>query len=574
MGRVSGYLKKIVGLTACPFVRMPGTVGALTGLFSLAPLLMMAVENEQLKTYSVMAFAVSLLIAWIICLPISLVENRRINLALRSVALIVAIAIALPEAGSIAMTGSIVNSDTIALISETTRTEAKGFFEQYFTIRAAGVLLLAALIPAIFAIAFRFIFSCKVKWIQTVIATITVACIVVGSLIAGSNLQALSFNSYKDYISWLSYTGTRAYEDRFTSIHNGSLPEKMAILLYGHYLMNRHTGSWEQLQIDNAKTVRQAPDSLRFNVVMIVGESFIRVHSSLYGYALPTNQRLEAEADSGLLIAFDQTYTTANFTTPSLRNAFNLNRTDRGEEWYEGLYFPMVMKQAGWQCAHFDNQTVSRRNDNGISALFYSPLNMKFTYSAVGDSVFDLDGEFLNHTKRKMAKMPISDRQFVTYHLMGQHFPASERYSGRNRITLEQVGRLHHNLTGDELRQVYEYDNATAYNDSIVGAIIDQWSTTPTIVVYFSDHGEDLPDLGDVSARNVQRPDDPDWVDRQFHIPFMIWTSKSFRDKYPERTKMIREAAHRPLSIDTVGQFILNLCGIDLPPYAESNPKP
>ena len=61
---------------------------------------------------------------------------------------------------------------------------------------------------------------------------------------------------------------------------------------------------------------------------------------------------------------------------------------------------------------------------------------------------------------------------------------------------------------------------------------------------------------------------------RDMAIPFMIWTSKSFRDKYPERTKMIREAAHRPLSIDTVGHFILNLCGIDPPPYAESNPKP
>ena len=381
-----------------------------------------------------------------------------------------------------------------------------------------------------------------------------------GGYIVGRNLKALTFDNYDDYIVWISYGGTHAFNDRYSSIHLGALPQKAVILFHGRQLMDRNIEKWGELQRRVvAEDVPLAPDSLRFNVVMIVGESFIRAHSSLYGYGLPTNPRLRAEVDSGLMVVFDSVYATANFTTPSLRNVFNLNRLDRGEEWYDGIYFPMAMKQRGWQCAHFDNQTVSRSRDSGIGALFYSPLNLDYTYEAISDSVFAFDGDFLAHAHRRLASMAESDRRFVTYHLMGQHFPLSERYPGVNRLSKAQLRSLHPSLRPDELLQVFEYDNATVYNDSVVGAILDRWREEPTVAIYFSDHGEDLPDLGDVSARNVQRPDDPEWIDRQFHVPFMVWMSSSFSERYHLQTQAIRAVAARPMLTDTLGYFILTL---------------
>jgi heptose-I-phosphate ethanolaminephosphotransferase len=110
--------------------------------------------------------------------------------------------------------------------------------------------------------------------------------------------------------------------------------------------------------------------------------------------------------------------------------------------------------------------------------------------------------------------------------------------------------------------RVAEFDNAMAYNDSVVGAIIDQRSDGPTILFYFSDHGEDCWDLAPMEARNKQMPEDKSWLDRQYHVPFMVWMSDSFMAQYPDLAQRIRRAATRKGMLDNFGQFVLGISGI------------
>jgi len=48
----------------------------------------------------------------------------------------------------------------------------------------------------------------------------------------------------------------------------------------------------------------------------------------------------------------------------------------------------------------------------------------------------------------------------------------------------------------------------------------------------------------------------------QFEIPFMIWTSDTFKEKHPKITDMIKNAVNRPYMIDDVPHLLMDLSGI------------
>ena len=150
---------------------------------------------------------------------------------------------------------------------------------------------------------------------------------------------------------------------------------------------------------------------------------------------------------------------------------------------------------------------------------------------------------------------------------MGQHFPASARFPGAGKFTADDIVSDKPWMNPERRQEVADYDNATLYNDSVVGAIIDRWRDSPSVAIYLSDHGEDIWDLAPMEARNKQMPDDPEWIDRQYHIPFFVWMSDSFRELYPEISERIAGAKNRSGSLDNLGQMIVGICGISTPYY-------
>ena len=84
----------------------------------------------------------------------------------------------------------------------------------------------------------------------------------------------------------------------------------------------------------------------------------------------------------------------------------------------------------------------------------------------------------------------------VLFHLMGQHSAAIERFPHDKftYFTVDSIKREASYLGDTERKQKADYDNATLYNDYVMNEIFDTFRNSNTILIYFSDHGEEVND--------------------------------------------------------------------------------
>ena len=102
---------------------------------------------------------------------------------------------------------------------------------------------------------------------------------------------------------------------------NGDIFTNAVFAARGLYLNVNELPQWEKTQREVlASHISRSAEADSVNVVVIIGESFIKRHSNIYGYPLLTNPRLTAERDSGRLAVFTDYVSPSNLTSTSLRN--------------------------------------------------------------------------------------------------------------------------------------------------------------------------------------------------------------------------------------------------------------
>ena len=95
-------------------------------------------------------------------------------------------------------------------------------------------------------------------------------------------------------------------------------------------------------------------DSL--NIILVIGESYNKYHSNLYGYYLNTTPYQFEEKNRGNLYAFNRVKAPTNSTSIVLRNLLCCNDVHEGEKWHNTPYFPAIFKKAGYDVWFWDNQ--------------------------------------------------------------------------------------------------------------------------------------------------------------------------------------------------------------------------
>lgn len=566
-------LKKILcALTrlASPAARFPGFFAAVTLMCAVVPMAQMAVTCGRLLTLTVWALAQGAFLAWLMALALCLIKSRGARLSLMwAFASLIALR-AVVEVGSVVMTESPVTAESAQLMLETDGAEAAGFFRQYFSWKLiAGLLCLAAAVAAAVFLARR-----AVRWLSSRRALclaadfLLVAAVVWGAARVVELLRVGTFDDFARLREWVERNDGNQMLCVENQLVYGDPLVKTAYIACLLHLQNSNLAAWEELQRRAWDEPVGAPGEEKdFDIVIVVGESFVRRHTPLYGYTLPTTPRLCAEADSSRLAVYTDITSTANFTTASLRDCFSLNSISRGEDWSQGVYFPLLLRKGGWHLYHYDNQTVSYDSDMGIGRMFYAPFILSHVYDGVSDTLFEFDGDYLRHVDSRLRPLERPGRKAVIYHLAGQHFPFGSRYPGPGPFSAADITVSRPWLDDAARRSVAEYDNATHYNDSVLGAIIDSWRTRPAVLFYFSDHGEDVADLAEVKARNRQMPDDPAWIDRQYRVPFLVWISDSFAACFPAETGRLHAAASLPGTLDDFGHMLLGLTAVRTPRY-------
>lgn len=309
-------------------------------------------------------------------------------------------------------------------------------------------------------------------------------------------------------------------------------------------------------------------------VVLVIGESYIKTHASIYGYKLPTTPCMAQELAARRLYAFTDAVSPFNNTNMTMRTMLSLNSVAAGEEWQDMPLFPALFKKAGYRVDMWDNQREFFRESaytRGLNGFIYHPEVIRLCYNEVNTNNFDYDGPFVDNYAAHAAKFGDSVPSLVIIHLRGQHIRADKRYphnAGFDRFSPSDYAYRTEAFLTDAMRQeIAYYDNATFYNDYVMGKIFDIFSKSDAVVVYFSDHGDEIYDYRPSIGRRTDGDKEGMMLHYQHDVPFVVWCSPTFQNRHPDKIQQIAAAVSRPVMLDNVGQMLLGLAGINAACY-------
>ena len=304
-------------------------------------------------------------------------------------------------------------------------------------------------------------------------------------------------------------------------------------------------------------------------VVFILGESTSRHHMQLYGYGLPTTPKLAARAEAGELAIYENVTSPHAGTMAVLRTLFSFYDNDANGMWYDYGDLFDILRQAGVYTAWMSNQeasgfygsigrTLGERTDH---VAFTSPVAHSIDLAERYDSeVLPLLDEEL--CERVAEPVPAA---FYVIHLMGAHEEFSKRYPPEfARFTPEdEAGRGA--LEDASARAVRAaYDNAVLYDDAIVDEIIRRFEDKDALVIFISDHGEEV---YDTRAQFGHGDETSPW---QRDVPMVFWMSKAFRANHPTDVQRIEAARRNHWQSDEMIHTLLDLMHVRVADFDET----
>ena len=304
-------------------------------------------------------------------------------------------------------------------------------------------------------------------------------------------------------------------------------------------------------------------------VVFILGESTSRHHMQLYGYGLPTTPKLAARAEAGELVAYENVTSPHAGTMAVLRTLFSFYDNDANGMWYDYGDLFDILRQAGVYTAWMSNQeasgfygsigrTLGERTDH---VAFTSPVAHSIDLAERYDSeVLPL----LDEELRERVAEPVP-AAFYVIHLMGAHEEFSKRYPPEfARFTPEdEAGRGA--LEDASARAVRAaYDNAVLYDDAIVDEIIRRFEDKDALVIFISDHGEEV---YDTRAQFGHGDETSPW---QRDVPMVFWMSKAFRANHPADVQRIEAARGNHWQSDEMIHTLLDLMHVRVADFDET----
>jgi len=315
-------------------------------------------------------------------------------------------------------------------------------------------------------------------------------------------------------------------------------------------------------------TTYEVSDSLK--IIFVIGESFNKMHSDLYGYPLHTTPNLQKQKERGNLYVFKDVITPYNYTSMTIKNMMSCNSLIDSEKWYDYPFFPILFRKAGYEVHFWDNQRDMCGGSNfqyAVNSYLYNDKLARAVYSKNNTENYMYDGELIDDYRHSYDKTECS---FVMFHLLGQHVGYLDRFPNISRFvkfTTRDMHRAESYLDTAKLQVIANYDNATYYNDYVVSQIIDLFSQDNAVLVYLSDHGEEVFDYRDYCGRSYTEAVSPQFLKYQFDIPFIIWCSDKYKQKNPEIVRAIQESVEKPFMIDNVCQLFFHLGGLQTEYY-------
>ena len=295
------------------------------------------------------------------------------------------------------------------------------------------------------------------------------------------------------------------------------------------------------------------------NIVLIIGESFSKLHSSIYGYCKETNPLLTQIMNDSSLVAY------ADVTSPatSTIRAFQFLMSDFDKEnsgvknWYECSTLIEVLSVAGYKTSWISNQASGGVYDNVIAK--YAELCDTTIWVGpkyVGMKDREYDGAVIEKV-RGLKQALNNDKNLYIINLMGSHYAFDSRYPESFAIFTEQD---YAHLPSNQRAVMATYDNSILYNDYVISELIHLFSAEETILYYCSDHGLDIFNSSDQYYGHSTSSSESIYWGSQ--IPLFIYMSDIYRSHFPDGCSFVKTQRDFALNTDHLMELILKSIGI------------
>lgn len=465
--------------------------------------------------------------------------------------------------------GRAIGPDVLLMTAETNSDEASEFLKTFaFSHSSLRCYAECAIIIIIISITEhinkkRWLHSLSSPYLKSIFTVLCLFLLLIGIIKAKTWIDLFKCNTTESLAAW-EYEEKTRFSDIITKVlyagkgmeigKNEIISASMAIEKY-----------------KNESFSCNSQDSL--NIVLIIGESGIKNHYSIYGYRHDTTPNMLFEKEKGNLVAFTNVVSPYNVTTPAIKNLLSCNTLSKRENWAAFPFVPFIFYRAGYDVYFWDNQ---KKLDAGggftfeLNSFLYNKY-ISSIYSEMNDSCYtydeDLVTSFIN-SKTKKGK-----HNFIIFHLMGQHIAFYSRYPKEEKyefFTKDSIKRNESWLTDEKKQAIAYYDNATRYHDIVISKLFDYFRNTPTIMLYLSDHGEEVYDYRNNMGRKFDNNRiSANMVEYQFKVPFFIWMSDKYKVNHPKLLEQMNMYKDRPFVTDITFNMLLGLAGIKTKYYNE-----
>lgn len=290
------------------------------------------------------------------------------------------------------------------------------------------------------------------------------------------------------------------------------------------------------------------------DICFIIGESASRTHMSLYGYPINTCPKMLNKRDS--LFVFTDAISSSTSTVYNMERLLTFMTDDETRnKWYQYPLLVDLFKNAGYKVWWLSNQERTGFWSNGSAPMVRNAdVKIYRSLSLDDNMIVTYDGDLLEYASNVFTDK--SRYKFINMHLMGSHTDYKKRYPADydyfNGDTIKQKFDRPW-LNDSKVQKVAEYDNSIRYTDYVVDSMINMVSkaSRPTLLLYVSDHGENVYDDRDFVGRD----------DKSVKVPFVIYVNTRFRNLYPELTAVLNRAKDRPISTGDIIYMLMTVTG-------------
>lgn len=149
--------------------------------------------------------------------------------------------------------------------------------------------------------------------------------------------------------------------------YHEELPTPLHRLLFSYYSLRQAS---KALSATKDATLSARIDSCSYkspHIIFVIGESYNKHHSTLYGYPLPTTPLQQMHKDKEELYVFEDVVTPWNITSNVFFDLFSLKSSKANTSTHNNPLFPILFRRAGYSVSFFFESICPKRTTQRLN---------------------------------------------------------------------------------------------------------------------------------------------------------------------------------------------------------------